>query len=115
MRRCRASSRWTLGVLAALALLGAAGVAAPQSARPEAADTTKLLIADAVAFEHGEGVPKDMLKAAALYCTAARAGNADAQFNLAWMYANGRGVPKDDAAAGALFALAAQSGHAQAR
>jgi TPR repeat protein len=90
-------------------------VAAQIPARPETVDTTKLLVADAVAFEHGEGVPRDMLKAAGLYCTAARAGNAEAQFNLGWMYANGRGVPKDDAAAGALFALAAQSGHAQAR
>jgi TPR repeat protein len=98
-----------------LALLGAVSVAAQVPARPETVDTTKLLVADAVAFEHGEGVPKDMLKAAGLYCTAARAGNAEAQFNLGWMYANGRGVPKDDAAAGALFALAAQSGHAQAR
>src|SRR5437899_1915617 len=115
MPRCRASPRWTLGVLVALALLGAASVEAQVPARPETVETTKLLVADAVAFEHGEGVPKDLLKAAGLYCAAARAGNAEAQFNLGWMYANGRGVPKDDAAAGALFALAAQSGHAQAR
>jgi soluble lytic murein transglycosylase-like protein len=114
-RGMRAFDGWALRLAAALALICAASVAAQQPARPEAADATKMLVADAVAFEHGEGVPKDMLKAAALYCTAARAGNAEAQFSLGWMYANGRGVPKDDAAAGALFALAVQSGHAQAQ
>jgi soluble lytic murein transglycosylase-like protein len=109
------SPGWAFRLPVVLALLGAACVAAQEPARPEAVDATKLLVADAIAFEHGEGVPKDMLKAARLYCAAARAGNAEAQFNLGWMYANGRGVAKDDAAAGALFALAAQSGHAQAR
>jgi hypothetical protein len=98
-----------------LVLLGATSVAAQLPARPEAADATQMLVAEAVAFEHGEGVPKDALKAAGLYCDAARAGNAEAQFSLGWMYANGRGVPKDDVAAGALFALAARSGHAQAQ
>ena len=73
-----------------------------------------VLIARAVALEHGEGVPKDALKAAALYCTAARAGNTEAQFNLGWMYANGRGVAHDDAVAASLFALAAAEGHAEA-
>ncbi len=64
------------------------------------------LVVEALAYEHGEGVPKDQLKAAALYCDAARDGDAEAQFGLGWMYANGRGVPHDDAIAGTLFALA---------
>ena len=68
----------------------------------------------ALAYEHGEGVSRDLTKAAALYCDAARDGDADAQFSLAWMYANGRGLPRDDGAAAALFALAAESGHRQA-
>ncbi|MCC6609950.1 MAG: transglycosylase SLT domain-containing protein [Burkholderiales bacterium] len=72
------------------------------------------LVAQAVAYEHGEGVAKDPLKAAALYCEAARAGDAEAQYGLGWMYANGRGVPHDDPIAAALFALAAAQGHAQA-
>jgi S1-C subfamily serine protease len=62
-------------------------------------------------FEHGEGVPKDPLTAVALYCVAARAGNAEAQYNLGWMFANGRGVERDDAIASSFFALAAKSGH----
>jgi soluble lytic murein transglycosylase-like protein len=69
---------------------------------------------EAIAYEHGEGVPKDPARAAQLYCRAAREFNADAQFNLGWMYANGRGVPRDESAAAALFASAASLGHPQA-
>ena len=75
----------------------------------------KHLVAQAVAYEHGEGVPKDQLKAAALYCDAARDGDSEAQFNLGWMYANGRGVARDDAAAAAMFRMAAAGGHAYAQ
>lgn len=71
-------------------------------------------VQQALAYEHGEGVGKDLPKAAALYCQAARGGDPDAQFGLGWMYANGRGLPRDDAAAAALFALAAEAGHRQA-
>lgn len=73
------------------------------------------LIAQALAYEHGEGVTKDPLKAAALYCAAARAGDSEAQFRLGWMYANGRGVAHDDAIAASLFALAAAAGHSEAQ
>lgn len=69
------------------------------------------LVAQAIALEHGEGVAKDPIKAAALYCTAARDGDVEGFFGLAWMYANGRGVSRDDATAGALFAVAAERGH----
>ncbi|HEY3178188.1 MAG TPA: transglycosylase SLT domain-containing protein [Casimicrobiaceae bacterium] len=72
-------------------------------------------MARAVALEHGEGVPKDALTAIALYCVAARAGNAEAQFNLGWMFANGRGIERDDAIASSFFALAAQAGHVYAQ
>jgi soluble lytic murein transglycosylase-like protein len=72
------------------------------------------LVAQAVAYEHGEGVAKDSLKAASLYCEAARAGDAEARYGLGWMYANGRGVARDDATAATLFALAAAQGHSQA-
>ena len=41
---------------------------------------------EAQAAEHGEGgVPRDPVRAAQLYCRAARYGDALAQFNLAWM------------------------------
>lgn len=73
------------------------------------------LVAQALAYEHGEGVPRDQLRAASLYCAAARDGDAEGQFSLGWMYANGRGVARDDAIAASLLALAADQGHAAAR
>lgn len=66
------------------------------------------------AYEYGEGVPKDALKAAQLYCRAARNGDAEAQFNLAWMLTNARGIERDDAQAAHLFAAAAEQGLVQA-
>lgn len=72
-------------------------------------------LARAIAYEHGEGVPKDPLVAAALYCEAATSGSAEAAFRLGWMYANGRGVAHDDGVAGALYDLAASEGHGYAR
>jgi len=103
-------------VCAILGLL-AAGVA--RAAEPlvayDASAAPRELVAAALAHEHGEGVPKDLSKAAFLYCEAARRGDAEGQYGLAWMYANGRGLPHDDAFAAGLFALAAAQGHAQAQ
>ena len=100
-------------VLAIAALIGVslAGVASPASAEG-GADAP---IARALAYEHGEGVPKDQKIAAALYCEAAVRGSAEAAFQLGWMYANGRGVAHDDGTASALFELAAKEGHRFAR
>src|SRR6476619_5128316 len=67
------------------------------------------LTVQALAYEHGEGVPKDQRRAAALYCEAARSGDVGAMFNLGWMYANGRGVARDDALADYFFTRAAQA------
>ena len=67
------------------------------------------------AFEHGEGVPKDLAQAYKLYCAGARDGDAEAQYSLGWMYANGRGMPRDDALAALLFELAAAQGHVPAQ
>jgi TPR repeat protein len=69
------------------------------------------LFKQAVAYEHAEGVAKNYVKAAELYCTATRMGNADAAFNLGWMYANARGLERDDGIAVALFRRAADQGH----
>jgi soluble lytic murein transglycosylase-like protein len=89
------------------------------SAETPGADATRAaapeLVALALAYEHGEGVVKDPLRAAALYCEAARGGDAEAQYSLGWMYANGRGVARDDAVAATLLALAAAAGHGAAR
>jgi hypothetical protein len=80
---------------------GPAGIQSPQVSQIERA----------LAYEHGEGLPKDQKIAAAIYCEASMAGSADAAFQLGWMYANGRGVQRDDATASALFQLAAEGGH----
>lgn len=96
-----------------LALVCAQGAAA---AGPDATATASLAdrVAEAQAYEYGEGVPKDLRKAAALYCEAAREGDAEAQYGLGWMYAMGRGVARDDAVAASLLGMAAAAGHAGA-
>jgi hypothetical protein len=73
------------------------------------------LVSEAIRYEHAEGVPRDYGRAIELYCAAAKAGNADGQYGLGWMYANGRGVNRDDGIAAHLFSLAAQQGHVQAQ
>lgn len=65
-------------------------------------------------FEHAEGVPRDMDRAVQLYCAAALRGDARAQYQLGWVYANGRGVDRDDALASAWFRLAAAQGDGHA-
>jgi hypothetical protein len=106
---CGARGSAGIGSLLVAALLAIAGPA--HSAPPSLNDQLAL----GLAYEHGEGVPKDQRVAAAMYCDAARAGSAEGAFRLGWMYANGRGVDHDDATAAALFGLAAQQGHAYAR
>ena len=111
-----------VAVLAAgLALAGGAqarsddAILAPAGAAGAPADSALSVVAQARAYEHGEGVPKDPLHAAALYCEAARFGDAEALYSLGWMYANGRGVPRDDATAAAFFERAALRGHGPAQ
>src|SRR5258706_361380 len=89
---------------------------APRGLAPDSSGIVlTALVAQALAYEHGEGVPRDPLRAASLYCAAARDGDAEGQFSLGWMYANGRGVARNDAMAASLLALAADQGHAAAR
>jgi len=96
-----------------LVLVGGAAIA--QNALTGADAGAAALVGQALAYEHGEGVPQDRLRAAALYCEAARQGDAEAQFSLGWMYGNGRGVAHDEGVAAALFSLAAEQGHAGAK
>ena len=71
---------------------------------------------EAKALEHGEsGVPRDPVRAAELYCRAARHGDAEAQYSLAWMLTNSRGIERDEAQAAHLFAAAAEQGIEQAK
>ncbi|EXI68011.1 transglycosylase SLT domain-containing protein [Accumulibacter sp.] len=97
--------------LAAPSLAAAAGVAAKESE----AERRLALRKEALAHEHGEGVPRDYARAVKLYCEGARMGDAEAQFNLGWMYANGRGIERDDSRAAYFFALAARQGHEQSQ
>ncbi|HMO47432.1 MAG TPA: transglycosylase SLT domain-containing protein [Rubrivivax sp.] len=70
---------------------------------------------EATAYEYGNGVARDPLLAAQLYCRAARYGDAQAQYSLAWMLTNARGIERDDAQAAHLFAAAAEQGVVQAQ
>ena len=79
-----------------------------------AAQHAEFLVAQAIAFEHGEGVTQDTGKAAQMYCEAARLGSVEAMYSLGWMYANGRGVERSDPIAGTLFAMAAFQGNEHA-
>lgn len=88
--------------------------ASTASTEPTASDL-ELLRREAQAYEHGEGVGKDPLRAASLYCDGARYGDAEAQFSLGWMHANGRGVERSDALAAYFFKLAADQGHGPAQ
>ena len=92
---------------------GATGDAPTVQPAPGGALSERL--ARALAYEHGEGLPKDPRIAAAIYCEAVAAGSAEAAFQLGWMYANGRGVGRDDGIAAALFQIAAERGDPYAR
>jgi soluble lytic murein transglycosylase-like protein len=70
---------------------------------------------EGLAYEHGDGVARDPVRAAQLYCRAARYGDPQAQYNLAWMLTNSRGIERDDAQAAHLFAAAAEQGVVQAQ
>ena len=71
---------------------------------------------EARAYEHGDAAfPRNEPRAAALYCRAARFGDAESQYSLAWMLVNARGIQRDDAQAAHLFAAAAEQGFEQAK
>lgn len=73
------------------------------------------LVAQAVRYEHGEGIAKNPRRAAELYCAAARQGSPEAAYRLGWMYANARGIERDDRYAVALYQRAAAQGHEYAK
>ena len=100
-----------LRLVASLTLLGSFAGGAWGAGLGEPAADPRQLVEQALAFEHGEGVPRDPEHAAGLYCDAVRLGNAEAMYNLGWMYANGRGVARDDAYAATLFEMALFKGH----
>ena len=115
--RLSADSRrwWRLGLVVGV-LWGGLGVQ-PATAGIDTDRATRVasLVADARAREHGEGVPRDVARAAELYCEAAHLGDAEAQFSLGWMYANGRGIRRDNRMASLFFGMAAAQGHEYAK
>ncbi len=129
---CRLLRTWVRCVLVCLS--GCGGQAMAQAAAPAAAtapamaasqqvpapvavddpDSELSLVAllrrQAVAYENGEGVERDPLLAAKLYCKAARLGDPESQYSLGWMYTNARGVPRDDLISAFFFNAAAEQG-----
>jgi TPR repeat protein len=66
-------------------------------------------------YAEGEGVPKDLARAAEWYRRAADRGLPAAQFNVGLAYAYGFGVEKDEAEAVRWFERAADAGHEMAQ
>ncbi len=100
-------------------LLGCLLLAATASLPVLAGTTENALIEmlrdEASRYELGNGVVKDGVRAAAVYCEASRLGDADSQFRLGWMYANGNGVERNDSLAAFYFQIAAEQGMEQAK
>ena len=48
-------------------------------------------------YEDGRGVAQDYTQARQWYEKAAAAGNAQAMYNLGWLYEHGQGVARDNA------------------
>ena len=111
----RTSMRCATGLrLALLGLVLGARLAIAQEDTSESA----LIVAlrqEARAYEQGNGVERDAVHAAALYCQAARLGDAASQFDLGSMYTHGRGVDRSDSLAAFFFQIAADQGIEQAR
>ena len=69
----------------------------------------------ALAYSQGEGVDKDLAKAADWLSVAAQRGDARAQYLAGVNYLTGNGVPKDPERSAALFGEAALQDHARAQ
>jgi hypothetical protein len=96
------------------------GLPRPAAPPPETGPVVPAQVArwrqEAKDLEHGDnGLPRNPVRAAELYCRAARHGDPEAQYNLAWMLTNSRGIERDEAQAAHLFAAAAEQGIPQAK
>ena len=101
-------ARFFLRLLFAWMLLANASVHAADAAERQAWQD------QARALEQGEGVPRDIPAAVALYCRAALAGDVYSAFKLGWLHASGRGIPRNDGVAAHWYARAALLGDVHA-
>jgi TPR repeat protein len=85
-----------------------------QNAKASFKNPNSPLVEMAFKFKNTEGSPHNYAEVAAGYCKAARSGDADAQYALAWMYLNGRGVSVNKSIAAQLYTMAAEQGHVRA-
>ena len=65
-----------------------------------------------VCYYNGQGVARDVVRAAELFAMAAAQGHAGGQCNLGYCYHTGQGIAKDVVRAAELYAKAAAQGHA---
>jgi len=73
------------------------------------------LLEHGFAAQIGHGQARNGLRAAILYCDAAREGSSEAYYRLARLYLTGDGVARDLPMAASLFSVAAQLGHYRAQ
>lgn len=100
---------------AAPAVQAAASKALADMEALAARDDPTALVALAGLYYQGNGVGRDLVRAAALYQQAASLGDAEAQYRLGNLYLLGEGVARDDDWAFTWFRAAARQGHALAR
>jgi TPR repeat protein len=74
-----------------------------------------LLVVMAFKLKNSENSPQNYAEVVGSYCSAAKRGDADAQYALGWMYENGRGVSIDKSIALQLYSMAAKQGHIGAK
>jgi TPR repeat protein len=104
--------RWTQIAVAFFCIWARCSLCAPLPSSDAA--LASLIREEASLYEHGEGVERDGPRAAVLYCKAARMGDAQAQYNLGWMYSTGRDIERSDTTAAFFFHAAAEQGWKQA-
>ena len=85
-------------------LLAIVAHAAPPPSKPTE------LTERALRYLHGEGVERDTDRAVVYLCSAARKGDGNAAYELAWLYSQGRDVPRDDGLAAAWLGEAQRLG-----
>lgn len=66
-------------------------------------------------YERSSHTPTEFRRAYWAWCVAARLGDGESAYRIAWMYLNGRGLPRDDRLAGYWLAQAARLGDPQAQ